>query len=120
MTPYGLMTEQRHEPLDLGEPRTRVSWKQESARLACGWSLADCRITVTATVPPGSTALLEIPTTDPDSVHEDGARVADRPGVLGVVPAADGVTLRLASGRYTVSAAAPGAWSWTNPMGETP
>ncbi|MEN3615604.1 hypothetical protein AAH979_39675 [Plantactinospora sp. ZYX-F-223] len=56
-----------------------------------------------------STALLEIPTSDPDSVRADGAPVAGRPGVLGVEPAAVGVALRLASGRYTVSAAAPGA-----------
>ena len=66
---------------------------------------------MTATVPPGSTAVLEIPTPDPDSVREGDAPAADRPGVLGVEPSAAGATLRLASGRYTVSAAAPGAES---------
>ncbi|MEO3923295.1 family 78 glycoside hydrolase catalytic domain [Micromonosporaceae bacterium B7E4] len=95
-------------------PGGRLSWaraKQETVRgrVACGWSVDGGRITVTATVPPGSTALLEIPTSDPASVRADGAPVAGRPGVLGVEPSADGVTLRLASGRYTVSAAAPGA-----------
>lgn len=95
-------------------PGGRLTWaraEQETVRgrVACGWSLADGRITVTATVPPGSTALLEIPTTDPGSVREDGAPVAGRPGVLGVEPSAGGVILRLASGRYTVSTAAPGA-----------
>jgi alpha-L-rhamnosidase len=95
-------------------PGGRLSWAQAEqetvrGRVACGWSLVDGRITVTATVPPGSTAVLEIPTSDPDSVREDGAAVAGRPGVLGVEPSAAGVTLRLASGRYTVSAAAPGA-----------
>ncbi|MGX7671461.1 family 78 glycoside hydrolase catalytic domain [Plantactinospora sp. DSM 117369] len=95
-------------------PGGRLRWaraEQETVRgrVACGWSVEEGRITVTATVPPGSTALLEIPTSDPDSVRADGAPVAGRPGVLGVEPAAVGVALRLASGRYTVSAAAPGA-----------
>lgn len=90
-------------------PGGRLSWaraEQETVRgrVACGWSIEDGRVTVTATVPPGSTALLEIPTTDPDSLREDGEPVADRPGVLGVEPSAEGVTLRLASGRYTFSA----------------
>ena len=97
-------------------PGGRLSWaraEQETVRgrVACGWSIEDGRITVTATVPPGSTALLEIPTPDPGSVREEGAPVAGRPGVLGVEPSAEGVTLRLASGRYTFSATAPGAMS---------
>ena len=90
-------------------PGGHLSWaraEQETVRgrVACGWSIEDGRITVTATVPPGSTALLEIPTCDPDSVREDGG-----PGALGAEPSATGVTLRLASGRYTFSATAPGA-----------
>jgi alpha-L-rhamnosidase len=97
-------------------PGGRLTWaraEQETARgrVACGWSIADGRITVTATVPPGSTAVLEIPTDDPASVREGDAPAADRPGVLGVVPSATGATLRLASGRFTVSAAAPGVAS---------
>nr|MDT0661944.1 family 78 glycoside hydrolase catalytic domain [Micromonospora sp. DSM 115978] len=95
-------------------PGGRLTWaraEQETARgrVACGWSITDGRITVTATVPPGSTAVLEVPTADPDSVREGGLPVADRPGVLRVEPSAVGATLRLAAGRYTVSAAAPGA-----------
>ena len=97
--PYGLRAEQRHEPLGLGEsrlPSGRLTWaraEQETARgrFSC------------------STAVLEIPTPDPDSVRENDAPAADRPGVLGVGPSAVGVTLRLASGRSTVSAVAPGA-----------
>lgn len=94
-------------------PGGRLTWaqaEQETARghVACGWSIANGRITVIASVPPGSTALLEIPTPDPSSVRERDAPAAERPGVLGVQPSATGVTLRLASGRYTVSASAPG------------
>jgi alpha-L-rhamnosidase len=97
-------------------PGGRLRWaraEQETARgrVACGWSLAGGRITITAVVPPGSTALLQVTTPDPDSVHEGNAPAARRPGVLGVEASATGVTLRLASGRYTVSAIAPGAES---------
>jgi alpha-L-rhamnosidase len=95
-------------------PGGRLTWaraEQDTARgrVACGWSIADGRITVTATVPPGSTAVLEIPTPDPDSVREGDSPVGERPGVLGVEPSGVGATLRLASGRYTLSAVAPDA-----------
>jgi alpha-L-rhamnosidase len=86
-------------------PGGRLTWaraQQETVRgqVACGWSITDGRITVTATVPPGCTAVLEIPTSDPRSV-------AHQPGVLEVVPSTAGVTLRLTSGSYTFSATAP-------------
>jgi len=95
-------------------PGERLTWaraEQETARgkVHCGWSLAAGRITVTVTVPPGSTAVLEIPTSDPGSVRESDAPAAGQPGILGVAPSSAGATLRLASGRYTISAVAPGA-----------
>ncbi|GAB3333161.1 family 78 glycoside hydrolase catalytic domain [Micromonospora halotolerans] len=93
-------------------PGGRLRWaraEQETARgrVVCGWSISDGRLTVTATVPPGCTAVLQIPTPDPDSVRENDAPAAGRPGVLGVETYAAGVTLRLTSGRYTVTATAP-------------
>jgi alpha-L-rhamnosidase len=95
-------------------PGGRLTWaraEQETVRgqVACGWAVADGRITVTVTVPPGSTATLEVPTTDPSGVRESDGPATDQPGVLGVQPSPAGVTLRLTSGRYTISAAAPGA-----------
>ena len=76
-------------------PGGTLTWaraEQETARgrVACGWSRDGDRVTVTATVPPGSTAVLEVPTTDPDSV-----RLGDRPA---------GTTLRLTSGHHIVTA----------------
>ncbi|MEV0775961.1 family 78 glycoside hydrolase catalytic domain [Streptomyces sp. NPDC050428] len=93
-------------------PGGRLTWaraEQETARgrAECGWALADGRLTITATVPPGATALLEVPTPDPAGVREGGEPAAVRPGVLAVEPADTGALLHLASGHYVVSAAAP-------------
>jgi alpha-L-rhamnosidase len=74
----------------------RAEQKTARGRVACGWSLTDDTVTVTATVPPGATALLEVPTTDPDSI-----RIADRDGVLDQT----GATLRLTSGLHVVTSA---------------
>ncbi len=95
-------------------PGGRLTWaraEQETVRgrVACGWSIDGGRITVTVTVPPGCTAILEMPTGDPSTVDEDGVPAVDRPGVLGVEPSAGGATVRLASGSYTFGAAAPSA-----------
>jgi alpha-L-rhamnosidase len=46
MTPYGLTTQQRTEPLGLGEPRPRLSWKLRSDRH--GAAQRAYRITATA------------------------------------------------------------------------
>jgi alpha-L-rhamnosidase len=90
-------------------PGGRLTWaraEQRTARgdVACGWSLDRGRIAVTVTVPPGTTAVLELPTTDPRSVTEDGEPAGDRPGVAAVEPSTAGVTLRLASGSYAFAA----------------
>jgi alpha-L-rhamnosidase len=92
-------------------PGGRLEWaraEQETVRgtVACGWSRAGDRLTVTVTVPPGSSAVLEIPTPDPAGVTEDGGPAGDRPGVVAVEPSPTGATLRLASGRYSFDAAA--------------
>ncbi|MGK5684083.1 hypothetical protein [Actinoplanes sp. URMC 104] len=55
------------------------------------------QITVVVAVPPGSTAVLEIPTPDPGSVRHDDAPVAAE-------PSAHGATVRLTSGRFTLTA----------------
>ncbi|MEU6346386.1 family 78 glycoside hydrolase catalytic domain [Streptomyces sp. NPDC046977] len=94
------------------QPGGRLTWaraEQETARgrVACGWSLADGLITVTVTVPPGATARLHLPTSDPAGVREGDAPAAGRPGVLAIESHPAGAALRLASGHYVISAAAP-------------
>jgi alpha-L-rhamnosidase len=87
-----------------GGTLTRANAEQQTARgrVQCGWSLDSGLITVTATVPPGCTAVLEIPTPDPNSVRDAGT-----PDVLDIEPTAGGAIVRLVSGHYTVSALAP-------------
>ncbi|GAB7036975.1 MULTISPECIES: alpha-L-rhamnosidase [Catenuloplanes] len=85
---------------------TRAHAEQETARglVACGWSREDDRLTVTVTVPPGCTAELHIPTSDPGGVHEGTVPAAEADGVLRAEPEATGLALRLTSGRYTFTA----------------
>ncbi|BEL06673.1 alpha-L-rhamnosidase [Actinoplanes sichuanensis] len=83
------------------DPTGRLTWAraaQETARglVECGWRREDDRLTVTATIPPGSTAVLLLPTSDPGGVHAAGT-----PGVQRAEPSSAGLTLRLTSGRYT-------------------
>jgi alpha-L-rhamnosidase len=78
-------------------PGGSLTWaraEQETpyGRVACGWSITGDLITVTATVPPGSTAVLEVPTANPDGVLVDGR------------PSDTGATLRLVSGHHVVTA----------------
>jgi alpha-L-rhamnosidase len=83
-------------------PGGTLTWAraaQETARglVCCGWELDGGQVTVVVAVPPGSTAVLEIPTPDPGSVRHDDAPVP-------AVPSARGATVRLTSGRYTFTA----------------
>ena len=83
-------------------PGGRLTWaraEQETARglVACGWSRDGDELTVTVVVPPGSTAVLEIPTPDPGSVRAGDAPVTAE-------PCARGAAVRLTSGRFTFTA----------------
>jgi alpha-L-rhamnosidase len=84
-------------------PGGTLTWaraSQETARgqVSCGWSLDDDQLTVTVTVPPGCTALLQVPTPDPATV-----RVANPLGLLETT----GTTLHMTSGHHVVTASFP-------------
>jgi alpha-L-rhamnosidase len=83
----------------------RLSWasaRYESPRgaIACGWRRTGGGVEIEATVPPGATALLHVPGTDPDRVLMDGAPPASVAGVTVAGP----LLLSLAAGSYRVSA----------------
>jgi alpha-L-rhamnosidase len=99
------------EPLFRPLPGGSLTWAraaQETARgkVACGWSVSGREISVEVTVPPSCSAVLEIPTSEPHGVVEAGQPAGGREGVLGTAPHPDGLTLRLASGRYRFTAPA--------------
>jgi alpha-L-rhamnosidase len=78
-------------------------------RVACGWEVDGDLVQVEVEVPPGVTASLHVPTSDPDSVREGTARPEESSGV-GVAGTAPGaLVVTLASGRYRFSAARPAA-----------
>ncbi|QFG21259.1 alpha-L-rhamnosidase [Actinomadura sp. WMMB 499] len=97
----------------VGGRLTRAHARQETplGAVACGWSLhpgsgpLDLRVEVT--VPPGAQATLHIPTADPRSVRESRGRPHDCAGVDVVDVRPDALVVRLGSGSYRFSAAAP-------------
>ena len=88
-----------------------ASARQETPRghVACGWRLEGDQVRVEVEVPPGATAVLHVPTRDPDSVSEGGSPVADSHDVRVVASTPEVLVLALASGRYRFTASRPAA-----------
>ncbi|MEN6407816.1 MAG: family 78 glycoside hydrolase catalytic domain [Thermoguttaceae bacterium] len=82
---------------DLTEAKVRY----ESIRgaVACDWQIQDRRLRMNVTVPPGVTATVFVPTTDPSSVVESGRPASQSPGVEGLA-APEGAVYRVSGGRY--------------------
>ncbi|MFB4315228.1 family 78 glycoside hydrolase catalytic domain [Actinomadura sp. 21ATH] len=81
--------------------------------LACGWSLrpgsggGPRELRLDVTVPPGARATLRIPTAEPDGVLEGEAEPRGRAGIEIAGGGPGELAVRLASGTYRFSAAAP-------------
>ncbi|MEN6557826.1 MAG: family 78 glycoside hydrolase catalytic domain [Thermoguttaceae bacterium] len=82
---------------DLTEAKVRY----ESIRgaVACDWQIQDRRLRMNVLVPPGVTATVFVPTTDPSSVLESGQPVSQAPGVE-ALNAAQGAVYRVTGGQY--------------------
>jgi len=92
-----------------------LTWAHGSLRTIRGdirvdWAVADGRVRLGLTVPPGSTARVIVPTADPSGVTEGGAPVAQAEGVrvVGTEKSPAGAMLEVASGSYQFESAAPG------------
>ncbi|OLF05212.1 hypothetical protein BLA60_37380 [Actinophytocola xinjiangensis] len=68
------------------------------------WELTDSTLTLTATVPPNTTAQVVIPTPSPQDVTEGRARATDTPGVHESTYENGTLTLTVGSGRYEFTA----------------
>jgi alpha-L-rhamnosidase len=90
---------------------TFASARYQSPRgqVACGWEVDGDLLRVEVEVPPGVTAILHLPTSDPDSVREGTARPDQSPGVELAGTARGALVVALASGRYRFTAARPAA-----------
>jgi alpha-L-rhamnosidase len=76
----------------------RARYDSPRGEIACGWRRSGPRLRLDVTVPPGATARVHVPTTDPGSVRLDGAPVAGA-----VESTVDGVVLAVAAGSYQIT-----------------
>lgn len=103
-------------------PLRHARARHESVRgtIEVGWERDDDRFSLRVLVPPGSTADVYVPTTDPRSVRESGTVPgADDAHVTELASGADHVLYRVASGAYRFTAALgpPGAHDGPAPVG---
>jgi alpha-L-rhamnosidase len=95
-------------------PGGRLTWataRYDSPRgaAACGWRLTDDEIHVDVRVPVGSTAVLHLPTDDPDRAREGDTAAARSAGVTVAAREGTRLVLELAAGRYHFTAKPPAA-----------
>ncbi|WP_344208434.1 glycoside hydrolase family 78 protein [Kribbella sancticallisti] len=82
----------------------RAAYDTPSGRVSTRWAIAAGQLSLDVEVPPGTTATVHVPTSDPASVRESDRPVGEQEG-LEVVGPADGVLVcRIPSGRYTFTA----------------
>ncbi|MCU0960723.1 MAG: glycoside hydrolase family 78 protein [Pirellulaceae bacterium] len=95
----------RLQPVPVGD----LTWVQAShagpyGRIVSHWRIEDGRFHWHVEVPPNSTAVATVPTTQPDSVAEGGQPIAKVPDVEVIRVTARGVEVRLPSGAYEFTA----------------
>ncbi|MDX3850160.1 alpha-L-rhamnosidase [Streptomyces sp. AK02-01A] len=86
---------------------SHASARYESVRgtVAVGWQRRDDTFSLRVRVPPGATAEVAVPTTDPRSVRESGVAAADGDHITRLATASGHVVYRVASGVYHFTAA---------------
>jgi alpha-L-rhamnosidase len=82
----------------------RASYESVRGTVTTAWSRRDGRFRLEVTVPPGSTALVHIPTVDPGGVREGGIPVAEAAGVRIVGTEPGTLRCRVVSGDYRFTA----------------
>ncbi|WP_335935501.1 alpha-L-rhamnosidase [Streptomyces sp. PTD5-9] len=98
----------RIRPRPGGLRRARARYESVRGAVEVAWEREGGRITLCVLVPPGATAEVYVPTTDPRSVRESGAApAADDPHLALLASAADHVRYRVASGCYRFTADFP-------------
>jgi hypothetical protein len=75
--------------------------------IAVEWKLIGELIRVEVELPPGASAIVEVPTSNPDRVSESGKPAAESAGVVSAGTTQAGVVFRVQSGRYVFEAPRP-------------
>lgn len=88
-----------------GVTRARGACATIHGRIGSEWEVNAGRITLTATVPPNTTATIHVPTTDPKSVKEGGKPAGSVPGLLLLRTEDDAVVFEAGSGAWRFEAA---------------
>ncbi len=92
------------------KPGGSLTWAKGSYRsiqglIASDWRFEKGRIRLEVTIPANTTAIVRVPTTDPDGVTEGGSPVSEAEGVM-ALPADEGVAVyEVGSGTYVFEAA---------------
>jgi len=84
----------------------RSRYRSPYGTIICDWRREKGMLRLKATVPPGSTATLHLPTSAPGAVTESG-RPAGRAGVLSLASQGGRAVFRLESGSYSFAAPEP-------------
>ncbi len=78
----------------------RASYESPRGLIETSWRTEAARLTLIAAIPPGATADIRIPTSDPAAVRESGLPLPDAPGVEVSAREAGAVVCSVGSGRY--------------------
>ncbi|MGW1344607.1 glycoside hydrolase family 78 protein [Kribbella sp. NPDC002412] len=92
-------------------PGGRLTWAEgaydtPTGRVSTRWEVSDGTFTLAVVVPPGTTATVHVPTSDPESVRESKRPAAEQDGVEVLESADRTLVCRVPSGSYSFTAAA--------------
>lgn len=90
-------------------PGGKLTWAEARydslvGRVATRWETTNGRINLDVTIPPGSTATIEVPTTDPKSIRESDAPITDSKEIAFLGANDNTVSVSVGSGHYTFTA----------------
>jgi alpha-L-rhamnosidase len=90
----------RPTPGSHGIDNCDATYHSIQGEIRSSWEIADGRFTLNLTIPPGATAELHMPTSDPTSITEGGETVDQAKGVVFLRGDRDAVVYSLISGTY--------------------
>ncbi|MFI5698162.1 family 78 glycoside hydrolase catalytic domain [Kribbella sp. NPDC051586] len=78
----------------------KATYDTPSGQVSTHWHLSPDKFTLTATIPPGTTATIHLPTPAPSTTQESGRALTDIPEIEVLQATSDGLTCQVPSGTY--------------------